>query len=152
MHQQALPLPVNRDQVNGCMDWEEGMERKKGWKSCVQRCGSNGEIAFCPWDRSSSFGTVRNDSWLFSHSPQHVFCPHVFHSLRKHNLSIRRGSMEGNGEEWQIQKQWVGKTGSCLDIERWDQGIRENLKRLIRHDKRNEMASVSKLVAWWSFI
>lgn len=100
MHQQALLLPVKWDRVNG------GEQKLRGaGTSCVQRHGSDGKIASYPRDWCSSFGAVRNDSWLFSYSPSvHLFLPSPPQLAKEKRTISFHKEREGN-KVWNSSKQ-----------------------------------------------
>lgn len=87
MYKQALPSFAMEQRQKE----RDGRKREESNKLCLKIGSNNGEIASDPRDRCTSFGAARNDSWLFSHSPQHVcFYPT---SLKKKRicLSTKRG-------------------------------------------------------------
>lgn len=160
MHQQELRCLwsgirwMEREQRLGSSDGEK--EGRAG-TSCVQRRGSSGEIASCPWDRFSSFGAVRNDSWLFSHSPQHICFTPCPPQLAKNTSypSTREGRrVTKRVTDTEAVSRKDRKSLKCREkaagVREWDQGIRKN-SIMMRLDKWNKKDGLSRnLWASWA--
>lgn len=132
----------------------DGEKEGRAGKSCVQRRGSSWEIASCPWDRFSSFGAVRNDSWLFSHSPQHICftpCPPQLAKNTSYPSTGEGGRVTERVTDTDAVSRKDRKSLKCREkaagVREWDQGKRKN-SIMTGRDRTNEIKRVQWVVTW----